>query len=99
MLAVGTGALPDISIPGMSAGMLAVGTGALPDISIPGMSAGMLAVGTGVSNLTPAGTTARTVVAADDPCADVSVNDPMTAKAPTAAPTDTTRTRRHFGCP
>jgi hypothetical protein len=101
MLAVGAGALPDISIPGMSAGMPVVlaGVGEVSDISIPPMSAGMLAAGAGVSDLTPKGTAARTMVAADDSCAEVSVNDPMTAKAPSAAATDTTRTRRHSGCP
>jgi len=94
--------LPDMSIPGMSAGMLAVGSGVgvLPDMSIPGMSAGMLAglVGVGeLSDPTAIGTTAAlSGVAADASWCDVSINDPRTAVAATVAPTDaTTKRRRH----
>jgi hypothetical protein len=99
MLAVGVGVLPDMSIPAMPAGMLAVGVGVLPDMSIPAMSAGISAVlGTGLSD--PARTetaAALTTVAADDCWFEVSINDPMTAMAPTVALTEATRIRRHQG--
>jgi hypothetical protein len=94
----GVGVLPDMSIPGMSAGMLAVGVGVLPDMSIPGISAGMPAVLAGVGelpDLTANGTAAALVgVAADDSWCEVSVNDPRTAIAAAAVPTETTRIRR-----
>jgi hypothetical protein len=93
-----------MSIPGISAGVLAVGVGVLPDMSIPGMSAGMPAVLAGVGELsdpTVTGTAAAlTTVAADDSWCEVSVNDPRTAIAAAAVPTDTTRIRRrHPGAP
>jgi hypothetical protein len=96
MLGVGAGELPDMSIPGMSAGMLAVGAGEAPDMSIPGMSAGMLAVGAGApSDPTPTGTAvALSAVAADDSCAELSINAPKTAIPAAVVPTDTTRNRR-----
>jgi hypothetical protein len=88
----------------MSAGMLAegAGVGALPDMSIPGMSAGMPAVLAGVgevSDPTANGTAAALVrLAADDSWCEVSVNDPRTAIAAAAVPTETTRIRRrHSG--
>jgi hypothetical protein len=92
----GVGELPDMSIPGMSAGMLAVGAGEAPDMSIPGMSAGMLAVGAGApSDPTPTGTAvALSAVAADDSCAELSINAPKTAIPAAVVPTDTTRNRR-----
>jgi hypothetical protein len=83
--ALGVGELPDMSIPGISAGMLAVGVGVLPDMSIPGMSAGMPAVLAGVGELSDPTVTgsaaALTTVAADDSWCEVSVNDPRTAIA------------------
>ena len=91
---------PDMSIPGISAGILAegAGVGVLPDMSIPGISAGMPAVLAGVGELsdpTATGTAAALVrVAADDSCCEVSVNDPRTAIAAAAVPTDATRIRR-----
>jgi len=95
------GELPlDMSIPGISAGILAegAGVGVLPDMSIPGISAGMPAVLAGVGELsdpTATGTAAALVrVAADDSCCEVSVNDPRTAIAAAAVPTDATRIRR-----
>jgi hypothetical protein len=96
MLAVGAGEAPDMSIPGMSAGMLAVGAGEAPDMSIPGMSAGMPAVGAGApSDPTPTGTAVvLTAVAADDSCAELSINAPKTAIPAAVVPTDTTRNRR-----
>ena len=96
----GVGVLPDMSIPGISAGILAegAGVGVLPDMSIPGISAGMPAVLAGVGELsdpTATGTAAALVrVAADDSCCEVSVNDPRTAIAAAAVPTDATRIRR-----
>jgi hypothetical protein len=63
------------------------------------MSAGMPAVLAGVGELsdpTVTGTAAAlTTVAADDSWCEVSVNDPRTAIATAAVPTDTTRIRRH----
>jgi len=68
-------------------------------MSIPGISAGMPAVLAGVGELpnpTVTGTAAALVrVAADDSWCEVSVNDPRTAIAAAAVPTDTTRIRRH----
>jgi hypothetical protein len=68
-------------------------------MSIPAMSAGISAVlGTGLSD--PARTetaAALTTVAADDCWFEVSINDPMTAMAPTVALTEATRIRRHQG--
>jgi hypothetical protein len=109
MLAVGAGVgvLPDMSIPGMSCGIAAEGgggVGELPDMSIPGIFAGMPAVLAGVGELsdpTATGTAAALVsIAADDSWCEVSINDPRTAIAAAAVPTDTTRIRRrHPGAP
>ena len=90
----GVGELPDMSIPGMLGSM--VGDGELPDMSIPGMFAGMLAVGAGApSDPTPTGTAvALTAVAADDSCAELSINAPKTAIPAAVVPTDMTRNRR-----
>ncbi len=97
-LATATVELPDMSIPGISAGILTVGTGVgeLPDMSIPGISAGILAglVAGGLSDPTRAGTTAALIVAANDSCCEVSINDPATVIAATVAPTEATRIRR-----
>jgi len=73
-------------------------------MSIPGMSAGMPAVLAGVgevSDPTATGIAAALIgVAADDSWCEGSVNDPNTAIAATAVPTDTTRIRRrHPGAP
>ena len=105
--ALGAGELPPgMSIPGILAGMLAegAGVGVLPDMSIPGIFAGMPAVLAGVgevSDPTATGIAAALIgVAADDSWCEVSVNDPRTAIAAAAVPTDTTRIRsRHPGAP
>ena len=91
---VGDGEFPDMSIPGMLGSM--VGDGEAPDMSIPGMSAGMLAVGAGApSDPTPTRTAvALTAVAADDSCAELSINAPKTAIPAAVVPTDMTRNRR-----
>jgi hypothetical protein len=89
----GVGELPDMSIPGMSAGMLAVGAGEAPDMSIPGMSAAMLAVGAGEApDMSIPGMSAAMVGdgvlpdmsfpgMADDVGLDVSIINPKTALA------------------
>lgn len=95
-----------MSIPGISGDMAgALGAGELPpDMSIPGILAGMPAVLAGVGELsdpTATGTAAALVsIAADDSWCEVSINDPRTAIAAAAVPTDTTRIRRrHPGAP
>ena len=81
--ALGAGELPpDMSIPGILAGMPAVlaGVGELSDPTATGTAAALVRI------------------AADDSWCEVSINDPRTAVAPIAAPTAATPNRRcHLG--